>query len=78
MLFLFAEGQGGRAVTTNACCAAAGVPRTTALRWVKLLQERGLIDGSDDITDRRETMLALSDRARQIIRTWLTDITVVP
>lgn len=78
MLFLFAEGQGGRAVTTNACCAAAGVPSTTALRWVKLLQERGLIDGSDDITDRRVTMLALSDRARQIIRTWLTDITVVP
>lgn len=78
LLFLFAEGVDGRTVTTNACCAAAGVPRTTALRWVKLLQDRGLIDGSDDVSDRRVTMLALSDRAREIIRAWLTDITVMP
>ena len=28
MLFLFAEGINGATVTTNACCAAAGVPRT--------------------------------------------------
>lgn len=77
LLFLFAEGVNGATVTTNACCAAAGVPRTTALRWVKLLQDRGLIDGSDDITDRRVTMLALTDRARDILRHWLTEVTAM-
>lgn len=78
MLFLFAEGINGATVTTNACCAAAGVPRTTALRWIKLLQDRGLIDGSDDVSDRRVTMLALSAAGRQTIRTWLDEIKNLP
>jgi DNA-binding MarR family transcriptional regulator len=78
MLFLFAEGINGATVTTNACCAAAGVPRTTALRWIKLLQDRGLVDGSDDISDRRVTMLALSPQGRTTIRTWLSEIAALP
>jgi|GEM_PF-2222839 DNA-binding MarR family transcriptional regulator len=78
MLFLFAEGLDGATVTTNACCAAAGVPRTTALRWIKLLQDRGLVHGSDDISDRRVTMLALSPQGRNTIRTWLDQIAALP
>jgi DNA-binding MarR family transcriptional regulator len=78
MLFLFAEGINGATVTTNACCAAAGVPRTTALRWIKLLQDRGLVDGSDDVSDRRVTMLALSPQGRATIRTWLGEIAALP
>lgn len=78
LLFLFAEGLHGATVTTNACCAAAGVPRTTALRWIKLLQDRGLIDGSDDVSDRRVTMLALTPRARETVRAWLTEIAALP
>lgn len=78
MLFLFAEGLNGATVTTNACCAAAGVPRTTALRWIKLLQDRGLVLGSDDVSDRRVTMLALSGTGRETIRNWLTEIRTLP
>ncbi|USU03958.1 hypothetical protein NF699_12890 [Sphingomonadaceae bacterium OTU29LAMAA1] len=78
MLFLFAEGLNGATVTTNACCAAAGVPRTTALRWIKLLQDRGLVLGSDDVSDRRVTMLALSQTGRSTIRAWLTEIAAIP
>jgi hypothetical protein len=78
MLFLFAEGLNGATVTTNACCAAAGVPRTTALRWIKLLQDRGLVNGSDDISARRVTMLALSPHGRTTIRTWLDEIATLP
>ncbi len=78
MLFLFAEGLHGATVTTNACCAAAGVPRTTALRWIKLLQDRGLVLGSDDLSDRRVTMLALTAAGRSTIRNWLSEITALP
>ncbi|MCP3735578.1 hypothetical protein M9979_11915 [Sphingomonas sp. RP10(2022)] len=78
LMFLFAEGLDGATVTTNACCAAAGVPRTTALRWIKLLQDRGLIEGSDDVSDRRVTMLGLSPPARDTIRAWLTEIVALP
>lgn len=78
MLFLFAEGLHGATVTTNACCAAAGVPRTTALRWIKLLQDRGLVLGSDDLSDRRVTMLALTTAGRSTIHNWLSEITALP
>lgn len=78
LLFLFSEGIDGATVTTNACCAAAGVPRTTALRWIKLLQDRGLIEGSDDVSDRRVTMLALSPQARDTMRTWLSEVVNLP
>ncbi|MGR6329162.1 hypothetical protein ACU5AX_08860 [Sphingomonas sp. XXL09] len=74
MLFLFASGIHGATVTTNACCAAAGVPRTTALRWIKLLQDRGLVEGSDDAADRRVTMLALTGTGRDTLRDWLNEI----
>jgi DNA-binding MarR family transcriptional regulator len=78
LLFLFAEGINGATVTTNACCAAAGVPRTTALRWIKLLQERGLVEGSDDASDRRVTMLGLTPAGRKALREWLADIVALP
>lgn len=78
LLFLFAEGVNGATVTTNACCSAAGVPRTTALRWIKLLQDRGLVEGSDDATDRRVTMLGLTHHGRTTLREWLVDIISLP
>lgn len=74
MLFLFATGVHGATVTTNSCCAAAGVPRTTALRWIKLLQERGMVAGSDDASDRRVTMLALTPQGRDTLRGWMTEV----
>lgn len=74
MLFLFAAGVHGATVTTNACCAAAGVPRTTALRWIKLLQDRGMVQGSDDATDRRVTMLALTVQGRDTLREWMNEV----
>ena len=71
MLFLFAEGQGGRAVTTNACCAAAGVPRTTAVRWINMLIGMGLFHSAPHPTDRRLALLSMSDEAREGMRQWL-------
>lgn len=77
MLFLFAEGSDGVGVTTNACCGAASVPRTTALRWIKLLADRGLVSSSGDASDRRVTMLHLTEAGRARIATWLTQAEVM-
>lgn len=80
MLYLFAEGARGDGVTTNACCGAASVPRTTALRWIKLLADRGLVTSSGDASDRRVTMLHLTDNGRAHIGAWLAqaEITLAP
>jgi hypothetical protein len=77
MLFLFAEGMDGAGVTTNACCGAARVPRTTALRWIKLLADRGLVSSSGDASDRRVTMLHLTASGRTGIAAWLTQAEVM-
>lgn len=80
LLFLFAEGEGeeGTGVTTTACCTASGVARTTALRWIKLLEGRGLIEMNDDPVDKRATMLRLSADARAACARWLEDAPLMP
>jgi hypothetical protein len=77
MLYLFAEGLDGAGVTTNACCGAASVPRTTALRWIKLLADRGLVSSSGNASDRRVTMLHLTATGRAGIAAWLAQAEVM-
>lgn len=71
LLALFSAIENGRMMTTNGCCAASRVPRTTALRWIKLLVARGHVVAADDPADRRSTLLHLSETARTAIRSWL-------
>lgn len=73
LLALFSAGEDGRTMTTNGCCAASRVPRTTALRWIKLLVARGHVITADDPADRRSTLLHLSETARTMIRSWIDD-----
>lgn len=73
LLTLFTAGEDGRTMTTNSCCAASRVPRTTALRWIKLLTARGHVIAVDDPNDRRQTLLRLSPAAREHVRGWLDE-----
>lgn len=50
-------------VSVTSLCIASGVPPTTALRYITLLMESGLLDRSEDSTDRRRAFLSLSDKA---------------
>jgi DNA-binding MarR family transcriptional regulator len=42
-------------------CKAAGVPTSTALRWVRLLAEQGLIRRWTDPSDRRRDLVELTE-----------------
>jgi len=68
LLFLFAEGGG---ISTAACCAASAAPRTTALRWITALAGAGWIAQVSDMSDRRVTLLQLTDRAQAAVHDWL-------
>ena len=47
-------------VSVSSLCIAAGVPETTALRWIKSMAAMGLLHRSADATDHRRTFVTLS------------------
>ena len=52
-------------VSVTSLCIASGVPPTTALRWIVLLTEAGLLERVEDERDRRRAFIALTDRAAE-------------
>jgi DNA-binding MarR family transcriptional regulator len=57
-----AHGEGAR-VSVTSLCIAAGVPATTALRWLTQMVESGIFLRLPDPADRRRAFIALSERA---------------
>lgn len=52
-------------LSVSSLCTGAAVPATTALRWMKVLETRGMIRRTADPTDGRRVFVALSDEARR-------------
>ena len=63
MLDLFAAGLERHEVSVSKTCHAAGVPPTTALRWIGALVDRGLVVRQADGRDRRRIYIRLTDKA---------------
>ena len=57
-----AQGEGAQ-VSVTSLCIAAGVPATTALRWLTQMVETGIFQRVPDPADRRRAFIALSDKA---------------
>jgi len=57
-----AHGEGAR-VSVTSLCIAAGVPATTALRWLTQMVESGIFVRLPDPADRRRAFIALSERS---------------
>jgi len=50
-------------VSVTSLCIASGVPPTTALRWIALMTDAGLLRREDDAHDRRRAFIALTETA---------------
>lgn len=61
LLDLFIARIDGLRISVTSSCIASGVPLTTALRWLTVLEDRGLIIRSNDQTDKRRSWVELSD-----------------
>jgi hypothetical protein len=61
-------------VTVSSLCVAAAVPPTTALRWIGLLAERGLVVRVADLMDRRRVYIELSNTTAQALGGWLRQV----
>jgi DNA-binding MarR family transcriptional regulator len=53
----------GHRVSVTSLCIASGVPSTTALRWISLLERDDLIERQADPRDKRRTFLRITKRA---------------
>lgn len=60
-------------VSVTSLCIASGVPSTTALRWIALLTQAGLLERVEDDTDRRRAFVQLTDRASDAMARYFAD-----
>lgn len=71
MLDLYVAGREGRRVPTTSACIGAHVPPTTALRWLRILEMRGLVEREDDGRDGRRTFVRLTARGQAALLGFL-------
>lgn len=76
MLDIYVSWLEGKAVSISSCCIAAGVPASTALRWINRLAELNLVERKSDLTDRRRSYLELMPRAYQGVHDWVERVMV--
>ena len=72
LLDLFVAHGEGRSISTSSACLAACVPPTTALRWIRLLEERELIELRADPRDGRRRFVRLTPGGLTLMRASLS------
>jgi len=77
MLFIYSAGLGA-AVSAGACCEAAGVPRTTGLRWIGNLEVQGLIQSTISDKDKRKTTISLTASGRHAMDECILELISSP
>jgi DNA-binding MarR family transcriptional regulator len=65
LLELYASELAGCRLSIGSLCIGAAVPTTTALRWIRSLEQRGLAVRSPDPLDARRVFIALSPRGSE-------------
>ena len=74
LLDIFVHQSSGLPVLVKTLCLASDVPETTALRYIALLVETGLIARKNDERDRRRTFLSLTPSGEAAIRQCLIEM----
>lgn len=59
------------AVSVSGLCSAADVPATTALRWIRFLEQKELIKRRHDMRDGRRKYLSLTTQGEGIMTDYL-------
>lgn len=64
----------GREISVSGLCVASNMPRTTALRWIVTMIERGLVTREADPADGRRSIVRLTDDATEALHKCLAFI----
>ena len=73
LLDLFIARVRGKQERTISLCIASEVPATTALRWIGVLDEHGLVERRRAADDRRLRLIALTDQGYRVMRQYLVE-----
>lgn len=68
LLDIYANELAGQRTSVSSACIASGVPSTTALRFIKGLDDKGVIARKSDPADARRVYLELTDTTRKAMR----------
>lgn len=74
LIDLFIEHVRGRRVSIKSATIASGGPETTALRWITLLNEEGLVDRQNSATDRRRTWLSMTPKGSSLMKKYILSL----
>ena len=61
-------------VSVTSLCIAAGVPATTALRWIKQMVDSGVFERVADASDKRRAFIALSERSVEAMARYFAEV----
>ncbi len=75
LLALYITDQSGARHTVSGLLSLAGVPRTTALRWLDFLEKEQLVDRRPKPSDGRVSLVELTDKARDLLDTYFSGTT---
>lgn len=70
LLDLSASRLEGRSVSVSSLCIAAAVPPTTALRWIRMMTDQGLLERRADSADARRMFVDIADAAFDHVSGW--------
>ena len=73
LLDLFAAATHNKRVAVTSACIGAAVPSTTALRWIKVLEDKDLIQREDDTADARRTFVRLSPKGHALMTRYFAE-----
>ena len=59
-------------VSVSSLCIASAVPPTTALRWIRTLTDKGIVQRQADPHDGRRVFIALTDDTAEALTRWFT------
>lgn len=71
LLDLFIASGNGTSISVSSACIASRAPATTALRWLKRMEELGLVERLNDDHDRRRVFVRITERAKSSLASWL-------
>jgi len=71
LLDLYVAARENRRVPTTSACIGAHVPPTTALRWLRILEMRAMVEREEDGRDGRRTFVKLTERGKTVMEAFL-------
>ena len=74
LLDLFIAACEAKPVSISSACIGAGVPTTTALRWINTLEARGMVKRYNDPDDARRVFLRLKGETKSRMERYLTTV----